>query len=225
MGEREQDLAGLAERIARCEACPRLVEARRAADPSGAGEYWARPVPGFGDPAATVHVLGLATAPHGGNRTGRAFTGNRSADVLVAALHRVGMANQPVSRHAGDGLRLRGAWMSSAVRCPPPGHRPTPLERDTCLPWLTEELAALVDVRVVVCLGRFAWDAATRWAGARPRPRFAHGAEHVVAGGVRPGLVLAGCYHPSPQNTNSGRLTPAMLDAVLRRARTLADAG
>ena len=210
----EHRLDELAARIAGCDACPRLVEARRAADPSGAQGYWARPVPGFGDPAATVHVLGLATALHGGNRTGRAFTGNRSADVLVAALHRVGMANRPTSRHVGDGLLLRGVWMSSAVRCPPPGHRPTPLERDTCLPWLTEELRALPDVRVIVCLGRFAWEAASRWAGARPRPRFAHGAEYVV----RPGLRLVGCYHPSPQNTNTGRLTPAMLDAVLRDA-------
>jgi uracil-DNA glycosylase len=166
-------------------------------------------------------VLGLATAPHGGNRTGRAFTGNRSADTLVTALHRVGMADRPVSRHVGDGLRLHGAWMSSAVRCPPPDHRPTPLERDTCLPWLTEELDALGEVRVLVCLGRFAWDAAARWAGLSPRPRFGHGAEHVTTTGP----VLLGCYHPSPQNISTGRLTPDMLDTLLRRARHLATSG
>lgn len=213
-------LAGLAARIADCTACPRLVAARR--DVAVDEGYWARPVPGFGDPRATVHVLGLATAPHGGNRTGRAFTGNRSADTLVAAMHRVGLANRPTSRHVGDGLQLHGAWMSSAVRCPPPDHRPTPVERDTCLPWLTEELAALPEVRVMVCLGRFAWEAATRWAGLRPRPAFGHGAEHAVEDGVRPGLVLLGCYHPSPQNTATGRLTPPILDAVLRRARSVA---
>lgn len=217
---REHRLADLGARIADCTACPRLVEARRAAEPSPAA--WARPVPGFGDPAARVHVLGLATAPHGGNRTGRAFTGNRSADVLVAAMHRVGLANQPTSQHVGDGLRLHGAWMASAVRCPPPDHRPTPAERDTCLGWLDEELDTLGGVRVLVCLGGFAWATATRWAGVRPRPPFGHGVEHVVTGGARAGLVLLGCYHPSPQNTNSGRLTPAMLDAVLARARTLA---
>jgi uracil-DNA glycosylase family 4 len=196
-----------------------LVAARRAAEPCASS--WARPVPGFGDPAATVHVLGLATAPHGGNRTGRPFTGNRSADVLVAAMHRTGLANQPTSRHVGDGLRLHGAWMSSVVRCPPPDHRPTPQERDTCLRWLSEEVDALDGVRVVVCLGGFAWDAATRWAGVRPRPRFGHGTEHVVASGPREGLVLLGCYHPSPQNTATRRLTAPMLDAVLLRARDL----
>lgn len=210
---------GLAARIADCAACPRLVAARR--DVATDGTYWARPVPGFGDPHAGVHVLGLATAPHGGNRTGRAFTGNRSADTLVAAMYRTGLANQPSSRELGDGLRLRGAWMSSALRCPPPGHRPTALERDTCLPWLTEELDALGEVRVLVCLGRFAWDAAARWAGLSPRPRFGHGAEHVTTTGP----VLLGCYHPSPQNISTGRLTPDMLDTLLRRARHLATSG
>ncbi|PVZ15019.1 uracil-DNA glycosylase [Actinomycetospora cinnamomea] len=216
---RGRRLADLAARIADCEACPRLVAARREAEP--AATSWARPVPGFGDPDATVHVLGLATAPHGGNRTGRAFTGNRTADVLVAALHRTGLANQPTSRHVDDGLRLHGAWMSSAVRCPPPDHRPTPQERDTCLRWLSEEVDALGRVRVLVCLGGFAWDAAATWAGVRPRPRFGHGAEHVVAAGPREGLALLGCYHPGPQNTATGRLTPSMLDAVLHRAREL----
>jgi uracil-DNA glycosylase len=220
MEDRDHRLSVLASRIANCSACPRLVVARR--DAAGAEDYWARPVPGFGDPAAGVHVLGLATAPHGGNRTGRAFTGNRSADTLVAAMCRTGLANQPTSRHRGDGLRLRGAWMSSVVRCPPPAHRPSAEERDTCLPWLSEEIALLPSVRVVVCLGRFAWDAALLWAGARPRPRFGHGAEHVVERGVVPGLVLLGSFHPSPQNINTGRLTIAMLDAILQRARDLA---
>lgn len=216
MDAREARLRGLADRIAGCSACPRLVAERR--DVAVDERYWARPVPGFGDPAARVHVLGLATAPHGGNRTGRAFTGNPSADTLVAALHRTGFANQPTSQHADDGLRLRGAWMSSAVRCPPPGHRPTGAERDACLAWLTEELAALPDVRAMVCLGQVAWKAASRWAGLRTSPRFGYGVEQVVAGGVRPGLLLVGCYHPSPQNTRTGRLTPPMLDTVLRRA-------
>ncbi|MCD2191071.1 uracil-DNA glycosylase [Actinomycetospora soli] len=205
-------LARLSLQIADCTACPRLVAAREAV--AGPG-YWARPVPGFGDPDARIHVLGLATAPHGGNRHGRAFTGNRSADTLVAALHRAGLANQPSSRHARDGLHLHRAWMASAVRCPPPEHRPTRAERDACLAWLTAEVAALRELRVIVCLGRTAWEAACDWAGAHPRPRFGHGAEHRTDGG----LLLLGCYHPSPQNTHSGRLTPAMLDDVLLRAR------
>lgn len=218
MTARALRLVGLADRISRCGVCPRLVTARRSAAAGRSEPYWARPVPGFGDPRARIHVLGLATAPHGGNRTGRAFTGNRSADALLAAMHRTGLANQPTSRDIGDGLTLDGAWMASAVRCPPPAHRPTPAERDACLGWLTEELALLADVRVIVCLGGLAWNAATGWAGLRPRPRFGHGAEHVLADGT----LLLGCYHPSPQNTHTGRLTPAMLDAVLRRARTCA---
>ncbi|MFC5064024.1 uracil-DNA glycosylase [Actinomycetospora atypica] len=212
----ELRLTELAGRIVGCTACPRLVAARRAVDPTGG--YWARPVPGFGDPRARIHLLGLATAPHGGNRVGRAFTGNPSADTLVAALHRTGLANQATSQHSDDGLRLHGAWMASAVRCPPPEHRPTRAERDACLGWLTEEVAALRELRVVVCLGRLAWEAACDWAGLRPRPAFGHGAEHRTDAGP----VLLGCYHPSPQNTRSGRLTPAMLDDVLLRARALA---
>jgi uracil-DNA glycosylase family 4 len=176
-------LAGIGERVASCTRCPRLVRWRRevAEDPPArfAGRpYWARPVPGFGDPAARVYVLGLATAAHGGNRTGRAFTGNPTGNWVVRALHRAGMANQPVSEHAGDGLRLAGAWVGSAVRCAPPKNRPTPAERDTCLQYLTEEVAALAQLRVMVVLGGFAWDAVARWAGLRPRPRFGHGAEH-----------------------------------------------
>jgi uracil-DNA glycosylase len=220
----EDRLADLAARIADCTACPRLVASRRAAAAAAAGPYWARPVPGFGDPGARVHVLGLATAPHGGNRTGRAFTGNPTADTLVAALHRAGLANRPTSEHADDGLRLQGAWMASAVRCPPPDHRPTRTERATCAGWLTAELAALPDVAVVLCLGRLAWEAACDWAGVRPRPLFGHGAEHVLTTGPRPGLLLLASYHPSPQNTRSRRLTPAMLDAVIARAATAASA-
>lgn len=180
--------------------------------------YWARPVAGFGDPEATVYVLGLATAAHGGNRTGRAFTGNSSADWLVASLHRTGFANQPTSRHRDDGLRLTGAWLASAVRCAPPGNAPMPAERDACLGHFRDEMGALPQVRVVVCLGAFAWDVALRWAAVRPKPRFSHRGDHAVAGGP----VLLGCYHPSRQNTSTRRLTAAMLDDVLCRAHELA---
>jgi uracil-DNA glycosylase family 4 len=181
--------------------------------------YWGRPIPGFGDPAARVVILGLAPAAHGGNRTGRVFTGDRSGDFLFAGLHRAGFANQPTSVSLDDGLALRDAWMLAAVRCAPPANKPTPSERDTCLPWAVREFELLRDVRVVVCLGAFAWDAAFRLRGAvpRPRPRFGHGA--LVEGG--PWAVL-GCFHPSQQNTFTGRLTPAMLDDVLARARELA---
>ena len=177
--------------------------------------YWGRPVPGFGDPKARVVVLGLAPAAHGANRTGRFFTGDRSGDFLFSALHRVGLANRPLSRHREDGLRLKGLWISAAVRCVPPHNKPTPKERDTCLPYAARELV-LLDARVVVCLGAFAWNAALRIFGCSPKPKFAHGAE-VTAGSV----VLLGCYHPSQQNTFTGVLTPAMLDAVLLRARSL----
>jgi uracil-DNA glycosylase family 4 len=172
-----------------------------------------------------VLVLGLAPAAHGANRTGRVFTGDRSGDFLFAALHRTGFANQPTSRHAGDGLALRGAWITAAVRCAPPANKPTPLERDTCLPFAARELAALADVRVIVCLGAFAWDAALRMlavggvATPRPRPRFGHGIELELGAGTP---LLLGCFHPSQQNTFTGRLTPAMLDDVLLRARQLA---
>ena len=183
-------------------------------------DYWGRPLPGFGDPHASLYVLGLAPAAHGGNRTGRVFTGDASADFLFAALHRAGYANQAESVHRGDGLRLRGAWVTAAVRCAPPANKPLPAERDNCLPYAAEELELLPRARVVLCLGGFAWDAALRlWApGTRPKPRFGHGAEHVAAGG----RVLLGCYHPSQQNTFTGRLTPGMMDAVLARAHALA---
>jgi len=192
-------------------------------------EYWGRPLPGFGDPGARVLLLGLAPAAHGANRTGRMFTGDRSGDFLYAALWRAGFANQPSSSSAGDGLRLSGAWVGAAVRCAPPANRPTPVERDRCLPWSVRELGLLSEVRVIVCLGAFAWDAALRLrqamagpdaAPTRPKPRFGHGAE---AQGERYGLL--GCYHPSQQNTFTGKLTEPMIDEVLERARELAEMG
>ena len=180
-------------------------------------EYWGRPVPGFGDPAAAVYVLGLAPAAHGGNRTGRMFTGDRSGDWLYAALHRAGFANQPTSVHAGDGLRLDGAFIAAAVRCAPPANKPLPAERDNCLPYAAEELE-LMRPAVIVCLGAYAWDAACRLLEIRPKPRFGHGAEHAAPGGP----TLLGCFHPSQQNTFTGKLTEAMMDAVFERARELA---
>jgi uracil-DNA glycosylase len=180
-------------------------------------EYWGRPVPGFGDPAARVYVLGLAPAAHGGNRTGRVFTGDRSGDWLFASLHRTGFANQPSSRRRDDGLRLDGAFIAAAVRCAPPANRPLPSERDNCLPYAAQELE-LIQPAVIVCLGNYAWEAACRLLEVRPRPRFGHGAEY------RPtdGPVLLGSYHPSQQNTFTGKLTEEMMDAVFRRARELA---
>jgi uracil-DNA glycosylase family 4 len=180
-------------------------------------DYWGRPVPGFGDPAAAVFVLGLAPAAHGGNRTGRVFTGDRSGDWLYASLHRTGFANQPTSRHRDDGLRLEGAWIAAAVRCAPPANRPLPGERDNCLPYAARELE-LLRPRVIVCLGGYAWDAACRLLTVRPKPRFSHGAEHAVDGGP----VLLGTYHPSQQNTFTGKLTEPMMDAVFARAAELA---
>jgi len=212
-----------------CRRCPRLVEWRervaREKRAAFAGEsYWGRPIPGFGDPRARVLIFGLAPAAHGANRTGRVFTGDRSGDFLFAALHRTGFANQPVSLHAHDGLALRDAWITAAVRCAPPANKPTPAERETCLPYARRELDLLGDVRVIVCLGAFAWDAALRILAARgvavprPRPRFGHGAELELAAAP----LLLGCFHPSQQNTFTGRLTAPMIDAVLLRARALA---
>jgi uracil-DNA glycosylase len=180
-------------------------------------EYWGRPVPGFGDPEARVFVLGLAPAAHGGNRTGRVFTGDRSGDWLFGSLYRTGFANQPESRHADDGLELRGAWIAAAVRCAPPANRPLPEERDNCLPYAGEELR-LIQPAVIVCLGKFAWDAACMLLGIRPRPRFGHLAEHRTDRGP----VLLGSYHPSQQNTFTGKLTEPMLDAVFTEARKIA---
>jgi uracil-DNA glycosylase family 4 len=178
--------------------------------------YWGRPVPGFGDPAAKVVVLGLAPAAHGANRTGRYFTGDRSGDFLFAGLHRAGYADRPVSRTIETGARLSGLWISAAVRCAPPQNKPAPQERDACLPYAARELE-LLNAKVVLCLGAFAWDAALRLYGTRPKPKFGHGAE-AVAGDA----TLLGCYHPSQQNTFTGLLTPKMLDAVLLRARSIA---
>ena len=205
-----------------CRRCPRLVEWReRVAHEKRAAfageEYWGRPIPGFGDPLARVYVLGLAPAAHGGNRTGRIFTGDRSGDWLFAAMHRAGLASQATSVHRDDGLRLDGAFVGAAVRCAPPGNRPLPSERENCLPYTAEELRLMPSVRVIVCLGGFAWTAAARLLGLRPRPRFGHGAEHAAAGG----RILLGCYHPSQQNTFTGKLTTAMLDDVFVRARAL----
>ncbi len=214
-----------------CRACPRLVAWREqvARDRRAAfadQEYWGRPIPGYGDPCARVLVLGLAPAAHGGNRTGRIFTGDRSGDWLFASLWRTGFANQPTSVARGDGLRLRDCWVTAAVRCAPPANRPLPAERDRCLPFARRELELLTDVRVIVCLGGFAWDAGLRLLGAlgvaipRPRPRFGHGAEL-----PSPRWSLLGCFHPSQQNTFTRRLTEPMIDSVLRRARELAAMG
>ena len=224
-GSQAEGLIELERRVVRCRRCPRLVEwrervAREKRAAFAAEEYWARPVPGFGDPAARVYVLGLAPAAHGGNRTGRVFTGDRSADWLYASMHRAGLANQPTSVHRDDGLRLRGAFVAAAVRCAPPGNRPLPQERDNCLPYAADELRLLRDVQVVVALGAFAWNAALRLEPepVRPKPRFAHRAEATLPSG----RVLLGSYHPSQQNTFTGKLTEPMLDAVFERARELA---
>lgn len=183
-------------------------------------EYWGRGVPGFGDPAARILVLGLAPAAHGANRTGRMFTGDRSADWLFRAMHTAGLANQPTSVSRDDGLRLRGTWVASAVRCAPPGNTPLPEERAACRPYLQREISLLRDLRVVMCLGGFAYEAACAEFGVRPRPRFGHGVE-VEAGD----LTLVCSYHPSQQNTFTGRLTEEMLDAVMARAVALSGAG
>ncbi len=247
-------LAELAARQSVCRACPRLVDwreevARTRRRSFAAERYWGRPVPGWGDEQPRVLILGLAPAAHGGNRTGRVFTGDRSGDVLFAALWRSGLAAQETSVRAGDGQRLLGARMSAAVRCAPPANKPTPAERDACAPWLSAELAvAAATVRVVLCLGGFAWQAlwphlaAAGWAVPRPRPAFGHGATVTVPASTVPAstvpastgspgtgaaagrdpLVVLGCYHPSQQNTFTGRVTGAMLDDVLGRARLLA---
>jgi len=212
-----------------CRRCPRLVEWRQAsaAEPPRrfrGQAYWARPVAGFGDPAARLAIVGLAPAAHGANRTGRMFTGDRSGDWLYAALHRAGYANRPGATGRGDGLRLRGAYVTAVVRCAPPANRPAPAERDSCLPYLERELTLLDRCQTIVALGSFAWDGALRAlralgeAAPRPKPRFGHGAEAAV-GEWR----LLGCYHPSQQNTFTGRLTEPMLDQVLARARELSE--
>ena len=223
-------LRALDREIVGCQACPRLVEwreqvAREKRASFRDDDYWGRPVTGFGDPHARVLLAGLAPAAHGANRTGRVFTGDRSGDFLFASLFRTGFANQPTATSADDGLALRDAYISAAVRCAPPANKPTPAERDRCQPFLERELALLGSVRVVVVLCAFAYEAIGRVlaaAGAAlpvPRPKFAHGMEVPTAR-----AVVLGCYHPSQQNTFTGRLTPPMLDAIFARARELAGA-
>jgi uracil-DNA glycosylase family 4 len=215
-------LERLAAEVVQCRRCPRLVAWRErvATERRTAFRdqvYWGRPVPGFGDPAARLLVLGLAPAAHGGNRTGRVFTGDRSGDWLFGSLWRTGFANQPTSVSRDDGLALTGCWITAPVKCAPPDNKPLPEERDRCAPWLHAELA-LLDIGVVVALGAFAWDQALRHFGpVAPKPRFGHGAEAALP----TGRVLLGSYHVSQQNTNTGRLTEPMLDAVFRRAREL----
>ncbi len=228
-----------------CRRCPRLVAwrelvARERKAAYSDQEYWGRPLPGFGDPQARILILGLAPAAHGANRTGRMFTGDRSGEFLYAAMWRAGLADQPTSTDRDDGLRLRDAWVTAAVRCAPPANKPTPAERDACQPWTARELGLLGRVSAIVCLGAFAWDAALRLSRAgevgesarkgtrhgvsslparAPKPKFGHGAEH------RTGRhTLLGCYHPSQQNTFTGKLTEPMIDAVLSRACGLVDA-
>ena len=219
---RAEELERLEQQVTECRRCPRLVawreevaRVKRAAFADQ--EYWGRPLPGFGDPRAHLLILGLAPAAHGGNRTGRIFTGDRSGDWLFAALHRAGLANQALSVSRDDGLKLRGCFITAAVRCAPPANRPTPAERDNCLPYWSAELELLDQLKVTVCLGGFAWDVALRALGpVRPKPRFAHGAQARVGS-----MILLGSYHPSQQNTFTGRLTESMMDEIFERAQEL----
>ena len=225
-------LEAIAAENAQCRRCPRLVawreEVARVKRASFAQDtYWGRPVPGFGDPQARILLFGLAPAAHGANRTGRVFTGDRSGDFMFASLHRTGFANQPTSVRANDGLKLTDMWIAAAVRCAPPANKPTPGERENCLGWSVREVRELPDLRLIVCLGSFAWDAALRLCGAldlappKPRPKFGH---DVVA--LRESsLPLLGCFHPSQQNTFTGKLTEPMMDAVFEHARELVSAG
>lgn len=217
------DLIALEGDVVGCRACERLVRWREeiAREKRAAFRdqtYWGRPVPGFGDPGARIMVLGLAPAAHGANRTGRVFTGDRSGDWLFRAMFRAGLANQPEAVAVDDGLRLSGAWVTAAVKCAPPDNKPTPQERDLCRPFLQRELDLLTDVSVIVCLGSFGFQAAVRHFDVRPRPRFGHAVE--VESGAGPTLLCS--FHPSQQNTFTGRLTEEMLDSVFARAVTLA---
>jgi uracil-DNA glycosylase family 4 len=226
------DLADLDQRVTECRRCPRLVawreEVARVKRASFADwDYWGRPVPGFGPADASIGIVGLAPAAHGANRTGRMFTGDRSGDVLYAALHAVGLASQPTAVSADDGLELYGVRITAPVKCAPPENKPTPTERDNCRPWLAEELALLAPtLKVIVVLGAFGWQAllpvlsAAGWRIPIPRPKFGHGVT-VPLDGPTP-LTLLGCYHVSQQNTFTGRLTPAMVEVVLTRAKEIA---
>lgn len=227
------DLAEVEARVSVCSACPRLVrwreDAAREKRAAFADQpYWGRPIPGWGDPEPRILVVGLAPAAHGGNRTGRVFTGDPSGDWLFASLHRVGLAVQETSQHAGDGQRLVGVRMVARVRCAPPDNKPTPAERDACAPWIHREVGLLLPtVRVIVALGAFGWGGALEaLAGAgvevpRPFPKFGHGVEVEMAGPTGP-VTLLGCFHPSPHNTFTGRLTAAMTDELFERAQEIA---
>jgi uracil-DNA glycosylase len=212
----------LAEEISSCRQCPRLVSWREqvAVDKRASFRdetYWGRPVPGFGDPDASVLVVGLAPAAHGANRTGRVFTGDRSGDFLFASMFRTGFANQPEATHLGDGLALTGAWVTAAVRCAPPANKPTTDERDMCRPFIERELALLTNVSVIVALGQFGYGVAASLVGLSPRPKFGHGVEVTLGDG----RTIICSFHPSQQNTFTGRLTTDMLDAVFGRAAEL----
>lgn len=216
-------LEALYDDVVACRACPRLVAWREQVGVEKRAsfrddDYWARPVPGFGDPAASMVIVGLAPAAHGANRTGRMFTGDRSGDFLFAALHRAGYANQPTSDHMGDGLQLTDAWITAPVRCAPPANKPTVLERDTCRPFLDRELALLTEAKVLLVLGGFGYQVLATLLGIRLRPKFGHGIEVPVGDG----RTIVCSYHVSQQNTFTGRLTPEMLDQVLARTRAIA---
>jgi uracil-DNA glycosylase family 4 len=222
----DDSLERLTDDITSCRLCPRLVEWReRVAVEKRASfrdwQYWGKPIPGFGDPRARLLVVGLAPAAHGGNRTGRVFTGDRSGDWLYGAMHRAGFANQPTSMSRDDGLVLTGAYVTAAVRCAPPDNKPTVEERDTCMPYLQRELDLLSNVKVIVCLGGFAYTALARHLGLTKRPKFGHGVEAPLADG----RVLLASYHPSQQNTFTGRLTQPMLDEVFEAAKRMLAAG
>ena len=217
-----KSLDQLRRRVIDCRACPRLVEWREQVSIDKRAsyrdeEYWGRPIPGFGDPKASIIVLGLAPAAHGANRTGRVFTGDRSGDWLFRAMHKAGLANQALSLSRSDGLELDNAWVTAAVKCAPPGNKPETSERDSCRPFLQREFALLRNAKVVVCLGGFAYEAACAEFGVRPRPKFGH----LVEASTDSGLTLLCSFHPSQQNTFTGRLTEPMLDAVFTRARVL----
>lgn len=223
MKKPKRSLTALEREIVSCRVCPRLVEWREQVAVEKRASYreetyWGRPIPGFGDPHARIVVLGLAPAAHGANRTGRVFTGDRSGDWLFRSMHTAGLANQAESVSADDGLVLTDAWVTAAVRCAPPANKPTTEERDSCAPFLTREFALLTNMSVVVCLGGFGYQAATRHFGVRPRPKFGHGVEVPIEGG--PTLICS--FHPSQQNTFTKRLTEPMLDAVFTRAVELA---